>query len=345
MATPGRDDENITYTYDADNLIIGSSTSDDDYTNDDNGNLTSNPDTGLETSYGARDDAQSFTLNADTAEAQIFGETNNDRKLFNGQIEYRSDTRLHRISDEDNPEEGVTYSLDPRGGGAFGMKETDGSTAAAEADTTFFVTDRLGSVVVLPDNDGEYAGGYSYDPYGQERVTTEGVAEENILRYAGTQYDIDTGLYKMGHRYYDPSIGRFTQPDPSGGENNQFAYAANNPINNTDPLGLLSGDVSLSLCAALCIEGGVALDPDEDGWDAVSPYIAGRFGNQTGLELQSGLAGDQAEGAYVDGQCSAAFGGGGYVEGAIDGDGDPVGGAGVSNGIGAGCSAGVGYQF
>ncbi|MFI5859742.1 RHS repeat-associated core domain-containing protein [Streptomyces parvulus] len=34
----------------------------------------------------------------------------------------------------------------------------------------------------------------------------------------------------MGHRYYDPTLGRFTQPDPSGQEQNAYLYAASDPI-------------------------------------------------------------------------------------------------------------------
>ncbi|WP_435879361.1 RHS repeat-associated core domain-containing protein [Streptomyces mutabilis] len=56
-------------------------------------------------------------------------------------------------------------------------------------------------------------------------------------RYAGAYAD-PTGLYKMGHRYYDPTLGRFTQPDPSGQETNPYLYAAGDPINNLDPSGL-----------------------------------------------------------------------------------------------------------
>ncbi|MEU0914592.1 RHS repeat-associated core domain-containing protein [Streptomyces althioticus] len=33
-------------------------------------------------------------------------------------------------------------------------------------------------------------------------------------RYAGAYAD-PTGLYKMGHRYYDPTLGRFTPPTPA----------------------------------------------------------------------------------------------------------------------------------
>ncbi|MET9987865.1 RHS repeat-associated core domain-containing protein, partial [Streptomyces rochei] len=43
-----------------------------------------------------------------------------------------------------------------------------------------------------------------------------------------------------GHRYYDPTLGRFTQPDPSGQETNPYLYAAGDPVNRIDPIGLLS---------------------------------------------------------------------------------------------------------
>jgi uncharacterized protein RhaS with RHS repeats len=46
-----------------------------------------------------------------------------------------------------------------------------------------------------------------------------------------------TGLYKMGHRYYDPQLGRFIQPDPSGQEANPYLYAEGGPVNRIDPNG------------------------------------------------------------------------------------------------------------
>lgn len=77
---------------------------------------------------------------------------------------------------------------------------------------------------------------YAYGPTGLPRgTTTEAVPQP--YRYAGTYQD-PTGLYKMGHRYYDPALGRFTQPDPSGQETNPYLYASGDPINNSDPTGL-----------------------------------------------------------------------------------------------------------
>lgn len=49
-----------------------------------------------------------------------------------------------------------------------------------------------------------------------------------------------SGLQYMRNRYYDPASGRFTQRDPIGlaGGINLYGYAAGDPINNSDPLGL-----------------------------------------------------------------------------------------------------------
>jgi len=42
----------------------------------------------------------------------------------------------------------------------------------------------------------------------------------------------------MGHRYYDSRIGRFLSQDPAGDGDNWYAYAGNDPVDNTDPEGL-----------------------------------------------------------------------------------------------------------
>ncbi|HWP30934.1 MAG TPA: RHS repeat-associated core domain-containing protein [Fimbriimonadales bacterium] len=54
----------------------------------------------------------------------------------------------------------------------------------------------------------------------------------------GYQTDSDSGLLLLGHRYYDPSIGRFLSNDPIGDGANWYVYCENNPAKYTDPLGL-----------------------------------------------------------------------------------------------------------
>ncbi|MGA5017401.1 RHS repeat-associated core domain-containing protein [Streptomyces griseoincarnatus] len=102
----------------------------------------------------------------------------------------------------------------------------------------YYLTDATGNVLGLVDDAGKRTHTYAYGPTGLPRgTTTEATPQPH--RYTGAYLD-PTGLYKMGHRYYDPTLGRFTQPDPSGQEENPYLYAAGDCINRTDPTGTLS---------------------------------------------------------------------------------------------------------
>ncbi|MGW3331091.1 RHS repeat-associated core domain-containing protein [Streptomyces rubiginosohelvolus] len=101
----------------------------------------------------------------------------------------------------------------------------------------YYLTDALGSVVALTDEAGTKVNTYAYSPRGVQRAaTTEQVPQP--YRFAGGYQD-PTGLYHFAARYYDPNIGRFTTPDPSGQEQNPYLYAAGDPVNKIDPTGLL----------------------------------------------------------------------------------------------------------
>ncbi|GHA71466.1 hypothetical protein GCM10010372_83090 [Streptomyces tauricus] len=65
-------------------------------------------------------------------------------------------------------------------------------------------------------------------------------------------------MYRLGARYYDTNIGRFTQPDPSSQEKNPYLYAEGDPVNRIDPNGLYSWSIGGEICFGLCIGGGYA---------------------------------------------------------------------------------------
>lgn len=104
--------------------------------------------------------------------------------------------------------------------------------------TQYFHQDGLGSVVALSDQAGATVGTQRFDAWGNRLAGTGTIPQYG---YTGREPD-ETGLVYYRARYYDPSIGRFTQRDPVGlqGGINQYAYVEGNPVNQTDPEGLVS---------------------------------------------------------------------------------------------------------
>ena len=80
-----------------------------------------------------------------------------------------------------------------------------------------------------------------YTAFGADRYASGTMPTS--YRYTGQRLDADTGLYFYNSRYYDPALGRFTQPDtivPDPGDPqslNRYSYVGNNPVRYVDPSG------------------------------------------------------------------------------------------------------------
>ena len=83
-----------------------------------------------------------------------------------------------------------------------------------------------------------------YQPWGGAHSITG--AETLDARFPGQWYQLEAGLHYNWHRHYDPSLGRYTQPDPLGLADGPsiHAYARNTPIKFADKLGLLTAPQS-----------------------------------------------------------------------------------------------------
>ncbi|WP_262985342.1 RHS repeat-associated core domain-containing protein [Streptomyces sp. SDr-06] len=153
----------------------------------------------------------------------------------------------------------------------------------------YYLTDATGNILALVDPTGTRTHSYTYTPTGQPRTTTEQTPQP--YRYAGAYLD-PTGLYKMGARSYDPSLGRFTSTDPSGQDTNPYLYADGDPINRTDPTGLF--DFAATLAAAGAATAGAVVGTLLGG-PILGGFLGGCLGGAVGERTTGGSLKDAGE--------------------------------------------------
>ncbi len=133
-----------------------------------------------------------------------------------------------------------------------------GGTAVSAVSYTAF-----GEVIGTPPGTRyQYAGGWGY--------------ESDLLILEGAPGTTPITLQHVGHRWYDPSLGRFIQRDPLGtfGGLNVYAYAGNRPTVAVDPSGLtyiihpeLGGTIT-RLGISIGIKQGTVILPPTPPWGA-----------------------------------------------------------------------------
>ena len=116
---------------------------------------------------------------------------------------------------------------------------TPGVSQRRAGATTFDLSDRLGTASRQTNASKATTATRTYDAFGMLLSSTG--SPKGPFGFAGGhgyQEDGDTGLKLLGHRYYDPSTGRFLTRDPVGDGRNWYGHVGNNPLSNVDPEGL-----------------------------------------------------------------------------------------------------------
>ncbi len=121
-----------------------------------------------------------------------------------------------------------------------------GESRGAELGATLFIqikgtwyksiSDIRGNVACLIDGLGKEVASYHYSAFG-EIETTSSIA--NPWRFQSKRQDSESGWFFFGRRYYCPTTGRFTTPDPLGYSvgPNLYAFVHNNPLTHVELYG------------------------------------------------------------------------------------------------------------
>ncbi len=145
---------------------------------------------------------------------------------------------------------------------------TPGISERRSGVSKFYHSD-LKNGVQQTDSSQTFAAVRTYDAFGMP-VSSSG-AWAGPFGYGGKfgyQSDPDSGLMLLGHRYYDPSTGRFLTRDPIKDGRNWYAYCGNNPVSFADPDGnvpLFLALVGLIAFTALGTDTAHAPTPDTTG--------------------------------------------------------------------------------
>ena len=228
------------HTYDSANQLTDTGYGSSAY--DADGNLTTSPNSSPALSsltYNGADTTSSITPSGGYADLLAYaGATQNERV---GQSKPAATSYANGIG---------VQSQTVSGSSTYFERDPDGTPISqyTSSGEYYYFTDNIGSVLALVDTSGTQVAAYTYDPYGGHATVgaasspNTNIANANPYRYAGSYFDATTGLYAMGARYYDPTLARFTQLDPSGHlldlrQGDRYGYAGDDPVNNVDPSG------------------------------------------------------------------------------------------------------------
>jgi RHS repeat-associated protein len=152
-----------------------------------------------------------------------------------------------RASQWDSPTHWVAWN-------AYGAGPDEILWRGKPGSTLRYHQDIHGNVTALLDSSGNLVERYTYDAFGRPTILSpnntplanSGVG--NRFMFQGRAYFPELGIYDYRHRFYDPYMGHFLQADPTGfdaGDMNLFRYCADDPVDRSDPTGLVASPTDI----------------------------------------------------------------------------------------------------
>ncbi len=323
------------------------------YSYDAAGNLTAdNGTSGAQYSYNAAGQLVTSRKGAGPVTTYKYAGANQDELLKQATDQGDTFTYAYGRNDQNGlPEvEQASYTTAGRTYSAWVTHDPSGAPVALEGSTgveALYVYDGTGNPVGLASDDTSLSYMYAIDPYGSATETQSSGAddESNPYLFEGGLQARATGLVKFGARWYSPVLGRWTQQDalnaPLDPHNaNRYQYAGGDPVNQADPSGVWTFDVSGQACAfGGCL--GVSVGFDDDGDVNLGGSVGVGGGGGVGASFDP--AGDYTDGGDVSATASCNAG---PLQSSIDlGTGATSTSIGTSEGFGCSASVGGSYTF
>jgi RHS repeat-associated protein len=178
----------------------------------------------------------------------------------------------------------VTHSRDENGvTTAYFYRPTSGIYAMKRGGVLYYIsTDQVGTPRLVTDGAGNVVKRIERDSFGR-LLSDSNPSFKLVFGFAGGLDEPATGIVRFGLRDYDPTTGRWLEPDPlksDSGDGDFYAYCTNDPIGLRDPLGLEGAQLNFSAYDVIgaqgqvtitdkgigaCIGGGVGIGGGVDG--------------------------------------------------------------------------------
>ena len=145
--------------------------------------------------------------------------------------------------------------------------------------------------------DGAVLQSYDYRENGEKTASTSLKSDKTWVGGLSVNDDTgDSGLYLMGHRHYDATLGRFLSRDPIGfaGGLNLYSYG-NSPVQMVDPEGLFSFDQPIDFFKKTYAEAKAELTRFGNHLRSTASLVLPRVGMAADLYEYSTSSGDEGD--------------------------------------------------